>query len=93
MGLPGGHVRDDAVDGFQLVGCLVEGESFGEGLVIEFAELECVALARGAARIDIQEFRRHVPHLFGGAAPGLLPLAAAQSCAAGRSPARCRCNG
>jgi len=72
------HVLDDGVDGGVLVGCFFEAEVVGKGLVVLRRVAEGVALARGAAGVDVEQFGRAVAHLACRLALGLFPLAAAQ---------------
>ena len=76
--LAGRQVLDHRIDGGLLVARLLEREAVGERLVVLGLELERVALARRALRIDVEQLRRGIAHLLGGLALGLLPLAAAQ---------------
>ncbi|MPM49586.1 hypothetical protein SDC9_96316 [bioreactor metagenome] len=77
-GLGTDHVLDDGVDGGLLVGGFLKAEIVGELLVVLYIEAERMALARGAARVDVEQLGSGVAHLLGGLALGLLPLAAAQ---------------
>jgi hypothetical protein len=72
------HVLDDGVDGGVLVGGFFKAEVVGKGFVVLRAVAEGVALARGAAGVDVEQLGRAVAHLLGGLALGLFPLAAAQ---------------
>ena len=72
------HVLDHGVDRGVLVGRLLEAEARGEGLVVVRLEAEREALARGAARVEVQQLGGGVAHLLGGLAPGLVPLARAE---------------
>ena len=76
--LAGGHVLEHRVDRGLLVGRLLEAEAVGERLVVVLPELERVALARGAQRIEVEQLRGGVAHLLGGLAARLVPLAAAE---------------
>ena len=59
-------------------GGLLEAEAGGEGLVVVRRVAVGVALARGAAGIQVEQFGGGVAHLLGGLALGLVPLARAQ---------------
>ncbi len=72
------HVLVHRLDGGLLVRGLLEGEAGGEGGVVGCRVLEGIALARGAAGIDVEQLGGHVPYLFGGLALGLLPGFGAQ---------------
>jgi len=61
------------VDGGLLVRRFLEGEPGGEGFVVDLRVLEGIALARGAAGVDVEQFCSHVAHLLGGLALGFLP--------------------
>ena len=77
-GLRRNHVLYDGVYGRLLVGRFLEAEVGGELLVVLRAVAKGVALARGAAGVDVEQLGGGVPHLLGGLAFGLVPLAAAQ---------------
>jgi len=77
-GLAGLQIEQHRFDGGGLVGGLLEIETGGERFVVVVSELEGVAFARGALRIDVQQFGGGVAHLLHGAALGLVPRAAAQ---------------
>jgi hypothetical protein len=66
------------VDGGALVGRFLEAEVGGELLVVVRRVAEGMALARGAAGVDVEQLGGGVAHLLGGLALGLFPLAAAQ---------------
>jgi hypothetical protein len=66
--------------------------SLGELLVVVGAVAEGMALARGAAGVDVEQLGGGVAHLLGGLALGLFPLAAAQLVQR-RIRARRRCSG
>ena len=87
------HVLDHGVDGGVLVGRFLEAEVVGEGLVVLRRVAEGMALARGAAGIDVEQFGGGVAHLFGGLALGLFPLAGAQLVQRRFVGARRRCSG
>ena len=72
------HVLNHAVDGGLLIGGFFEAEIIGKGFVVLRAVTEGVPLTRGPAGVDVQQLGGRVAHLFGGAAFGLFPLAAAQ---------------
>ena len=72
------HVLDHGVDRGVLVGRLLEAEAGGEGLVVVRLEAEREALARGAARVEVEQLGGGVAHLLGGLAPRLVPLARAE---------------
>ena len=73
------HVLDHRVDRGALVGRLLEAEAGGEGLVVVRARSgSAIALARGAAGVQVQQLGGGVAHLLGGLALGLVPLARAQ---------------
>ena len=76
--LAGGQVADDGVDRRLLVRRLLEAEAFGESLVVVDVELERVALARRALRVEVEELRRRVVRLPRGALLRLFPLPAAE---------------
>ena len=56
----------------------LERKAFGERLVVVLLELERVALARGALRVEVEQLGRGVAHLLRGLALRLFPLAAAE---------------
>ncbi len=66
------------MDGGALIRRLLEAEAGGEGLVVVRREAMRVAVARGAARVQVQQFGGGVAHLLGGLAARLVPLARAQ---------------
>jgi hypothetical protein len=72
------HVLHHRVDRGLLVGRFLEAEVVGEHLVVGGRVAEGVALARGAAGVDVEQLGGRVAHLFGGLALGFLPLAGAQ---------------
>ena len=72
------HVLDHGVDRRVLVGRLLEAEARREGLVVVRLEAEGEALARGPARVQVEQLGGGVAHLLGGLAPGLVPLAGAE---------------
>ncbi len=67
------HVGAHGFDGSLLVRGFLEREAGAEGGVVGGRVGKCIALARGAAGIDVEQFGGHVAHLFGGLALGLLP--------------------
>ena len=73
-----GHVGDHRLDGGGLVGGFLETEALGEGLIVVERQLEGIAFARGALRVQGQQLGGGVAHLLGGLAAGLVPLAGAQ---------------
>ena len=76
--LAGLQVEQHGFDGGGLVGGFFETEAGGERFVVVIGELEGVAFARGALRVDVQQLGGGVAHLLHGAALGLVPGAAAQ---------------
>ena len=74
----GAHVLDDRVDRRLLVGCFLEPEAFGEGFVVARLELEGVALARGAQRVEVEQLGGRVADLLRRLLLRLVPIAAAQ---------------
>ena len=72
------HVLDHGVDGRVLVRRFLKAEVGHELLVVLRAVPKGVALARGAAGVNVEQLGGGVAHLLGGAALGLFPLAAAQ---------------
>ncbi len=72
------HILDHGMNRRQLIGGLLESESFAEGLIVARIEGEGMALAGGAAGIKVEQFGGGVAGLAGGAATGLLPLSRAQ---------------
>ena len=62
------HVLDHGVDRRALVGRLLEAEAGGKRLVVVRGIAERVALARSAARVQVQQFGGGVAHLLGGLA-------------------------
>ena len=79
--LAGLQVVDHRLDRGGLVGRFLETETGGEGLVVVRAELEGMALARGALRVQIQQFGGGVAHL--------LLRACAWPCPTGSLPSLC----
>ena len=78
-GLGADEVLDHGVDGGALVGRLLEAETGSESLVVIGREPVGIALARGAAGVQVQQLGCDIAHLFGGFAPRLFPLARAQA--------------
>ncbi|MNM82367.1 hypothetical protein D3C81_943950 [compost metagenome] len=72
------HVGAHGFDGSLLVRGFLEREAGAEGGVVGGRVGKCIALARGAAGIDVEQFGGHVAHLFGGLALGFLPGLGAQ---------------
>jgi len=72
------HVADHRLDRCSLVAGLFEAEAFGKRFVVVRIEAERVALARGALRIEVEEFGRRVVRLLRRLLLGLVPLPAAQ---------------
>ena len=73
-----GHVLDDGIDRGALVGRFLETEAFGEGFVVARGILEGVALAGGAAGIQVEQLGRGVANLLRCLALCLFPLAGAK---------------
>ena len=73
------HVVDHIANRGGLIAGLFKAEAFGEGVVIVFLETEGMALARGAARVEVEQFGGGVAHLQGSFALGFLPLSAAEA--------------
>ena len=72
------HVGHHGGDGGGLVGRFLVAEAFGEGLVVVQRKLERVAFARGAQRVQVQEFGGGVARCLHGAAARLFPLVGAE---------------
>ena len=72
------HVLHHGMDRGLLVGGFLEAKVVGEHLVVGRRIAEGMALARGAARVDVEQLGGRVAHLLGGLALGLVPLARAQ---------------
>ena len=86
-----GHVGDHRLDGCGLVGGFLEAEALGEGFVVVQRQLEGIAFARGALRVQGQQLGGGVAHLrpCGGPCPtGRNPAGAAA-----RPRDRRRCSG
>ena len=77
-GAAAGHVRQDALYGGLLVGCLFKREAGGKGLVGGVRRRIGEAGPRLAAGVDVQQLRRHVAQLQGCLAPCPPPGVAAQ---------------
>jgi hypothetical protein len=90
-GLGADHVLHHGVDGGRWSAVSSKPKS-GELLVVLGAVAEGMALARGAAGVDVEQLGGGVAHLLGGLALGLFPLAAAQLVQR-RLRARRRCSG
>ena len=73
--LAGAHVGHHRVDRGKLVGCFLEAEAVGEGFHVVLFEVERVPLARGALRVEREQFGSGVAHLLGSALLRLFPLA------------------
>ena len=73
------HVFDHGGNRGRLIRCFLEAEAFGKGVVVTLLKAEGMALARGAAGVEVEQLGGGVAHLNGGAALGLFPLAAAQA--------------
>ena len=65
-------------DRLALIGGFLERKGVGEGLVFQLAGPQRRRLARGAARVQVEQLRRHIAHRVGGAARGARPLLGAQ---------------
>ncbi|MNF51671.1 hypothetical protein D3C84_329950 [compost metagenome] len=78
-GLGRQHVPQHGFDGGLLVRGFLEGEAGGEGGVVGFRVLECIAFAGGATGVDVEQFGGDIAHLLGGLAFGLLPGFRAQA--------------
>ncbi len=76
--LGGDHVLHHRMDGRGLIGRLLETETRGEGFIVLRRVAEGMALMRGAAGVDVEQLGGGVAYLFGGFAPGLVPLARAE---------------
>ena len=77
-GLARFHVADYLIDGGGLIGGFLEPKGRLKGAVLGLAGLHGRALARGAARIQIEQLRRHVADALGRLAAGFLPLIPAE---------------
>ena len=73
------HVLNDGMDGGALIGGFFKAEVVGKAFVVVGRIAEGVAFAGCAARINVEQFGGRVADLFGGAAFGFFPLAAAQA--------------
>ncbi len=73
------HVLAHRLDGALLIRRFLEREAGTEGFVIGLRVPEGIALAGGAACIDVEQLGGDVAHLFGGLALGLLPGFRAQA--------------
>jgi len=72
------HVLHDGVDGGALVGGFFKAKVVGKGFVVLRRVAEGVALACGAAGVDVQQLGGGIAHLFGSAAFGFVPLCRAE---------------
>ena len=78
------HVVNHCVNGCALVGCFFKSEVLCELFVVLLVEAEGMALACGAAGVDVEQLGRCIAHLLGGFALGFFPLATAQTVQGGR---------
>ena len=68
------HVVQSLFDGNALVGCHLETEFVGKGLVVVCISAQPMRLAGGASCIDIQQFGRNINDLFSRFFLGSVPL-------------------
>ena len=72
------HVVEHGDDGGGLIGRFFEAKTVGKGFVIVRAKLKRVALSRGAARVQSEQFGGGIVRLQSGAALGFFPLLRAE---------------
>ena len=87
------HVLDDRLDRVHLVDRFLERKAGLECAHLLLVDLEGVAFAGGAARVDVEQLCRRVTDLRRGACPCLRPLLAAELVQWRRLRRSARCSG